>query len=64
MPDKIPGLIWIKSVSHSDGIPERIDFENIQRTKKHVNYPGGKELKIFLTVAVILFCGVKPFKKF
>ena len=42
------GLIWIQTISHSDGIPERIfekvDFEkNQQTTKKLENYPGGKE---------------------
>ena len=42
------GLIWIQSVWHSDGIPERsleiVEFEkNQQTTKKHENFPRGKD---------------------
>ena len=45
-------LIWIQTVRHSDGIPERIfqkmDFEKIQQTTKKSmkNYTGGKQLML------------------
>ena len=49
-PDKMSGLIWIQTVLHSKGIPERIyrkifDFEkNRQMTENMQNYSVGKEL--------------------
>ena len=48
-PDKTSGLIWIQSVWHSGGIPERIfekvDFEkNQQTTTKHEKFPKGQRI--------------------
>ena len=44
------GLIWIQTVWHSDGIPERTFWKNVdseinqQMTKNMQNYPVGKVL--------------------
>ena len=49
-PDKMSGLIWIQTVWHSYGIPERIFqkkviFRKISRRQKSMQiYPVGKEL--------------------
>ena len=52
-------LIWIWSVWHSDGIPEffpeKVDFEKKQMTKKHENFPGGKEFDWLMRCSVVWF---------
>ena len=53
-PDKMLGLIWLQTVWHFDGIPERL-FEkvylkkkNLQITKKHAKLPSMQRVKCFL----------------
>ena len=48
------GLIWIQSIWHSDGIPERIFRkswfwkQSADDKKSMKNFPGGKELKLLV----------------
>ena len=49
-PDKMSGLIWIQTVWHSYGIPERfflkkLMFKKIQMTKKHAKVPSTQRVK-------------------
>ena len=65
-PDKMSGLIWIQSVWHSDGIPERIFrkvyFENNrQRTKKHEKFPRGQRVNFFCMIWVLSLVQVLEF---
>ena len=43
------GLIWIKTVWHSDGVSEffeKVDFDKISKRQKGMkNYPVGKNVK-------------------
>ena len=46
------GLIWIKTVLHSDGIPEKMTLKKKQQaTKKTMkNYPADKDLKALFQI--------------
>ena len=50
-PNKTSGLIWIQTVCHSDGIPERKkSLKKIQTTKSMQTYPACKDLKHFVNI--------------
>ena len=58
------GLIWIQTVLHSDGIPERLILKKkiSRRQERMQNYEVGKELsnqyKIG-TMSLYVICGIK-----
>ena len=48
-PDKTSGLIWIQTVWHFDGIPERFFLKKLiekKKTKKHAKLPSMQRVKI------------------